>query len=361
MSPSFLKFTMLEQDKKDIIVSRVQDILNERFDSSEKRFMKVRYNRLQFACPYCGDSHGDKHKKRGNIYFKNLTFNCYNAGCNKHTNVLGLFKDFGKSLNNLDILTHFLDYINDNKVTRLSNVNETNSFSLFKEWSIELEDIKKKLSLFELAASPKTTSYIKSRLLTFKSDHFLINKTEDKLFIFNFLPSTTKVIGFQIRNFKGSKKYESFNIEKINEIILGRKIDVDEEDLAELNTYSLYFNVLISDFSKTLTILEGPLDSFFIPNSIALTGLNKSIELLDEIESVRYLFDNDADGIKKMEELLKKRKHVFLWKKLIRDFKIDSPIKDVNDLVLWSHSNRSDAFFKLNNYFTNNPLDIRDV
>lgn len=352
---------MLEQDKKDIIISKVQEILNERFDLPQKRFLKVRYNRLQMACPYCGDSHTDKNKKRGNIYFKNLTYNCYNAGCNKHTNVLGLFKDFGKSLNSLDTLTHLLDYINDNRVTRLSNVNETNSFSLFKEWSIDIEDIKKELKLFELKASPKLTSYVKSRLLTFKEDHFLINQTEDKLFILNFLPNTTRVIGLQIRNFKGSKKYESFNIEKLNEVVFNRKIVVDEEDLAELNTYSLYFNVLIADFSKTLTVLEGPLDSFFVPNSIALTGLNKSLELLDEIDSVRYLFDNDIDGIKKMEELLKQRKYVFMWKKLIRDYKIEVPIKDVNDLVLWSYSSKSDAFFKMNSYFTNNPLDIRDV
>lgn len=352
---------MLEQDKKDIIISKVQDILNERFDSTEKRFLKVRYNRLQMACPYCGDSHTDKNKKRGNVYFKNLTYNCYNAGCNKHTNILGLFKDFGKSLNNLDTLTHLLDYINENKVTKISNVNETNSFSLFKEWSIDLEDIKQKLNLFELNSSPKMLSYIKGRLLQFKDEYFLINKAEDKLFIFNFLPNTKKVIGLQIRNFKGSKKYESFNIEKLNEIIFERKLDIDEEDLAELNTYSLYFNVLNADFSKTLTVLEGPLDSFFIPNSIALTGLNKSLELLDEIDSVRYLFDNDTDGIKKMEELLKQRKFVFMWKKLIRDYKIETPIKDVNDLVLWSYSNKSDAFFKMNSYFTNNPLDIRDV
>lgn len=352
---------MIEQDKKDIIINKVQEILDERFDIKEKRFLKIRYNRLQMACPYCGDSHSDKNKKRGNIFFKNLTYNCYNAGCNKHTNVLGLFKDFGKSLNNLDLLTNFLDYINENKLIRLANVNETNSFSLFKKWSIDIEDIKKNLNLFELRASAKLTSYIKSRFLISNESCFLINTREDKLFILNFLPQTTKVIGLQIRNFKGSKKYESFNIEKLNEIVFDRKIDESEEDLAELNTYSLYFNVLTTDFSKTLTVLEGPLDSFFIPNSIALSGLSKSLDLLDEIESVRYLFDNDNDGIKKMEELLRKRKFVFMWKKIIKDFKIDVPIKDVNDLVIWSYFNKSNAFFKLNSYFTNNPLDIRDV
>jgi len=352
---------MLEQDKREFIIDKLQDILNERFDSSEKRYIKKRQMRLQFACPYCGDSHTDLHKKRGNIYFKNLTFNCYNAGCNKHTNILGLFKDFGKSVNNLDTLSVFLDYIKENKVSRIANVNETHSFSLFRDWSIELSEIKKALNLFEIKDCSKMSSYIKGRMLLHKSEYFLSNETEDKLFIFNFLPGTTKVIGLQLRNFKSSIKYESFNLEKLNEVVYKRVVDVDLEDLAELNAYSLYFNILNSDFSKTLTVLEGPLDSFFIPNSIALTGLNKSLDILDDIDSVRYLFDNDKEGIKKMEELLRTRKYVFMWKKLIKDYKIEDKIKDINDLVLWSYKNKSDAFFKINLYFTNNPLDIRDV
>ena len=38
-------------------------------------------DKLNFACPYCGDSAHDSKKKRGNLYPERGFYKCYNDGC----------------------------------------------------------------------------------------------------------------------------------------------------------------------------------------------------------------------------------------------------------------------------------------
>ena len=51
--------------------------------SNEKRRLLESKERLNFACPYCGDSTDSPRKKRGNLYWNNLHFHCYNCFRNK--------------------------------------------------------------------------------------------------------------------------------------------------------------------------------------------------------------------------------------------------------------------------------------
>ena len=50
-------------------------------------------NRLNFCCPYCGDSK-DAKKKRGNLYVDTLTYKCYNGGCAVFKNLNQFTRDF---------------------------------------------------------------------------------------------------------------------------------------------------------------------------------------------------------------------------------------------------------------------------
>jgi hypothetical protein len=104
----------LKESSKNHIVSLLDSILREQF-TGEKANAKPYLDRINFACPYCGDSHGGTFKKRGNIYWKNLKFHCYNGGCPKpHTTVVDFLKDHGKSFNQKDELIHVLDFIQAN-------------------------------------------------------------------------------------------------------------------------------------------------------------------------------------------------------------------------------------------------------
>jgi hypothetical protein len=351
--------------KRQEITSKVQRILRGNF-SGPKAQEKPFRDRLNFACPYCGDSQ-DSHKKRGNLYWKNLVFHCYN--CSKHTNLVEFFKDHGESITNKDDLILYLDFIRENQVSvSTKEYMELGIFESLRAFSIPLEVVKDKLGLVEPKENLRIEKYLKGRFMHNKLNFFMYDPTEEQVYIFNLTSDMKNTVGWQIRNFKpGREKYISYNIEKINQMVLNRTIELPDEDIVRMNTLSIYFNIALVDFTQPVTIFEGPIDSLICKNSIAISGVDKPTEMFDDIPTVRYLFDNDYPGRKQMEYQLKRRKTVFMWNKLVRDFKVQprlanmKSVKDFNDLLKYCWNTKNDAIKNFDKYFTNNPLDIRSV
>jgi hypothetical protein len=292
-------------------------------------------------------------------------YHCYNGGCgHPHSNFIEFVKDFNESISNLDNLNTFLDYMNNNKYDKytIAAIEEGEIFSKFKEYGIPLDKIKEKYKLKPITECVKLNKYLRGRLLYHRLSDFMANEDEDKLYIFNFLKDDI-VIGWQIRdmNDRTDNKYKSYTIERINDMVLDRKIEEEDDIVMKMNTFSIYFGIIQADFSRDLTILEGPIDSMFVKNSVATAGIDKSMDIFEDVESVRYLLDNDKVGIKAMEGLLRDKKRVFMWKKLLKDYSIKDKIKDVNDLVLYCWRNNIDAIKHIDEYFTSNPLDLLNV
>jgi len=352
----------LTKTKQEEITIKVQRILDSNF-TGPKSSIKPFRDRLNFACPYCGDSH-DPYKKRGNLYWKTLSYHCYNSGCSKkHANLVDFLKDNGQSVSNKEDLIFFLDYIRSHQViVATKDYLELDIFQSLREYSIPLNIIKEKFKLKSVDESFKIEKYLKGRFMHHRLHHFMYDEKEEQLYIFNLTPDLQSTYGWQIRNFKPSReKYISYNIEKINDIVLNKKIEEPEDTIIRMNTLSIYFNISLVDFTKPVTIFEGPIDSFLCKNSIAISGVDKPTEMFDEIPTVRYFFDNDIAGRKAMEAKLKKRKSVFMWNKIVRDFKVQEKVKDFNDLIKYSWKRKNDAARNFDKYFTNNPLDIRQV
>ena len=357
----------ITESQKNQITTRVEQVLRENF-SGPKSEIKFHRDRLNFACPYCGDS-SNAHKKRANIYWKNLIYHCYNDGCGKHTNLVSFLRDYNKAVTNFDDLNFYLDYIRTNQiVVPTKEYLEVNVFQSLKDYSIPLEVVKEKLNLMTVNENLKIEKYLKSRFMHHRLEHFMYSHKSDQLYIFNLTADKKSTVGWQIRNFGYNRtKYVSFNIEKINHLVLDKKIDLPEEEIIKMNTLSLYFGIFYTDFTKPVTIFEGPIDSFLISNSIAITGSDKPTDMFDEINTVRYLFDNDPAGRRVMETKLKRKRKVFMWNKLMKDFRIQprlanmKGIKDLNDLIEYCWKTKNEAVKNLDRYYTNNPLDIRDV
>ena len=355
----------LTQQKIAEISSKVQKVLLERF-SGPKAQLKPFRDRLNFACPYCGDS-SDVHKKRGNIYYKSLSYHCYN--CSKHTNLVEFFKDHNASVTNKDDLIFYLDYIRMNQVVTVTkDYMELDVFENLRKYAIPLSDVKQKMNLVEPKENMRIERYLKGRFMHHKLHYFMYDPKEEQLYIFNLTPDLKSTIGWQIRNFKPTReKYISYNLEKINYLIYDKKIEEADEEMIRMNTLSIYFNILLVDFTKPVTVFEGPIDSFLCSNSLAISGVDKPTEMFDEIPTVRYLFDNDRAGRREMEFKLKRRKNVFMWNKIVRDYKIQprlanmQNVKDFNDLLKYCWNQKNDAIRNYDKYFTNNPLDIRCV
>lgn len=357
----------LADKNREELTIKVQSIVRTVFNGPKSEIRPFR-DRLNFACPYCGDS-TDIHKKRANIYWKNLMYHCFNDGCQKHTNLVSFLKDFDSPISNKEDLSLYLDYIRANKVSfATKEYLEIDVFSSIKEYSIPIETVKQKLRLLHPSQNLKIEKYLKSRFMHHHLDNFLYDPKKNQLYVLNLTPNKQLVTGWQIRNFgEGKTKYVSFNIEKINYLILDRKIEKNEDDIAKMNTMSLYFGIMSTDFTKTVTIFEGPIDSFLVKNSIAITGVDKPTEMFDDISTIRYFFDNDVPGRKTMESKLKKKKKVFMWNQIHKDYKIQprladmKSVKDLNDLFTYCWKTKNDAIKNVDKYFTDNPLDIRAI
>jgi hypothetical protein len=109
---------------------------------------------------------------------------------------------------------------------------------------------------------------------------------------------------------------------------------------ANLDRLSGLFNILNVDMHSPLTIVEGPIDSLCISNAIALQGATKLNDYFDDLQMVRYLFDNDKVGKEHTLKKLKSNKKVFLWGLYIKKMNIKNKVKDINDIVKLNLFNR---------------------
>jgi hypothetical protein len=142
---------------------------------------------------------------------------------------------------------------------------------------------------------------------------FSWNEEKQQLYIFHLIPETTKVLGYQIRNFKYQPKYMTFKLSKIYEDFA---MEVPDE-VYEIDDISTTFGILSLDFSKPVTVFEGPLDAFLYRNSAATCSSN--IDFPIELSTLRYMYDCDKAGKTAAMEKIQKGTPVFLWRKLLAD------------------------------------------
>ena len=121
----------------------------------------------------------------------------------------------------------------------------------------------------------------------------------------------------------------------------------------------MLFGILRVDLGRDFTIFEGPIDALFMNNSIGLTGVKKKIVDFDEIPTARYMLDNDREGKIKMIEKIKNGQKIFLWSKFLEQHRIkNKKIKDLNDLIKFEYKERIGCLDVIDDYFSNDPMDI---
>ena len=355
-----LSFSFSEKQKNvsyDDILSKVQsslqDILNDRHSDWERKKIEPKHGRLNFACPYCGDSSNDSRKKRGNIYLNDgLYFKCYN--CGKYRRIQGFLRDFKISLEADEIVL----------VRELEKKSETLRKSLdpsiflnqenLMEWAIDRDTIEAKHRLVPLDRK-RIQVYLQKRLQP-DMQKFSWNEEREQLYIFHLIPNTNKVLGYQIRNFKAQPKYLTFKLSKIYEDL---GLDVPDEVL-DIDDISTTFGILQLDLGKPVTIFEGPLDSFLYRNSAATCSSN--IDFPISLGNLRYMYDYDRAGKEAAMKKASQGRPVFLWKKLLTDLGILDLNKkmDLTDLLVLC-KRKSLKLPKLSNYFSRDRYDIYDI
>lgn len=335
---------------RESIKSNLQDILNSRFSDHDRRRIDNKINRFNFACPYCGDSHTDAHKKRGNIYTQSCHFKCYN--CGKYRNIEYFLRDFDKELNTEElILSHELNATSKPEQRTMDPMVLHNVDNLLK-WSISRTEIEEAFNLTRIDNS-SIYSYLEKRLQPDLS-RFSWNYEKQQLYIFHLIPNTDQVLGYQIRNFKTSPKYLTYKLSRIY-AELNKDIEITEEIL-EIDEISTAFGILEIDISKPVTVFEGPLDSFLYKNSIATCSSNNESPI--QLSTLRYMYDYDKAGCEAALAKINAGQPVFLWRKLLHDIKLDHTGKkiDLTDLLVLA-KRKNMSLPKLSLYFSSDKYD----
>lgn len=348
----------LTDNIKSGIVDKVESILHRNHNTLEKRRLKQMHQRLNFACPYCGDSTDDDRKKRGNLYWESLSFHCFN--CGKHRDADSFLRDFEEGFEG-DIRVELVKLVRERKKYEVSHIVKFDLFLELDNLSIPKEELFKTLNVYPINERTKRAyAYLKSRLLTQHMECFGFDPRKNLLYVFNLDTSGERVIGYQVRPLgDGDVKYLSYNLERMYKR-LDKTLEFTPEKIDSLNKISMLFGILHLDFARDFTVFEGPIDAMFMRNSIGLTGVRKNVDDFDELDSVRYFFDNDREGIKKIIEKMKIGKRGFMWKKFMTDNKLSRhKIKDLNDLVKVAYKEKNkDIINNINLYFSDNPRDI---
>jgi DNA primase len=143
----------------------------------------------------------------------------------------------------------------------------------------------------------------------FDSEHNL--KPEPRLVI-PFYNESKELIGVQGRSLEANSKVRYITLKK---------------DSVE----KLWYGLWRVNPQETIYITEGPIDSIFLPNAVAMVGAAGDMKLPEKIANseVVYVFDNEKRNkqiCNFMETVMEKGHKILIWP--------DVKVKDINDYVL---------------------------
>lgn len=371
----------------EYIKSILQLIVNKAHAHPDKRFVRDKAGSgWQIACPYCGDSHKNPNKYRGNMNGI-LFYRCFNDGCDKKTHFTSMCADFDITIdgetkrqiydyldeytNNVEslqdeLLENGLNHLIDlDELTECINTNRCESalsdFKPIQPGSAQFYYLVDKRGL-----DPMLFENIYQGLFHVGGDWF------EKVVIY-LNRRGNKILGAQVRNLKEDSKrlFHIYTFEDLYDMV--GKNELSDGQKLMYNKISYYYGILNVDFGKKITIFEGYGDAILWPNSIGLAGVNTDLRLMEDNGlDIRYFYDNDDAGFEKSEEKIKDGYDVFLWGKLFEwvvakknsndpyyHYHRVSDVKDLTQLNIII----PDAYTKLNlvDFFSVDRYDVKYI
>ena len=274
-----------------------------------------------FRCPYCGDSQKNKTKARGYLFkVKNdYVFKCHNCGMGR--TLTNFLKDQNMNLHDRYVMERYREGL-----TGKGTQTKTPSFEfkkpVFKPRQVELEKIS------ELNKEHPAREYLVNRKIE-DLDYFYYcpkfkewtnkqKKTFDNLrqdsarIIIPLRDQDGTMIGFQGRSLfpKAKLRYITVMLDESKPKVFG---------LDRINP------------EETVYVTEGPFDSCFIRNSIAMCGSDVDLRSFDY--RFVYIYDNEPRSREicaKISKTIGYNASVVIWPKNIQQ-------KDINDMILAGH------------------------
>jgi len=296
------------------------------------RFSWKKYNQLATCrCPICGDSKRNKSKTRFYFYEKKGGFfvKCHN--CDFGTTLSKFLEQFDRGIHE--------QYTLEKYRSGTTGRNESEPEYKFSEpkfgkcrtstETVEREPLCVGLSsLSELQEDHPAVAFLLSRQIPRDKHHLLYFAPNFRVWAKTIDPDMQlgneprliipiihegKLIGANCRSFdpKSTSRYITLRKEK-------------SED-------RMWFGLDRVDSTRPVVVVEGPLDSLFLPNAVAIIGLGKCATLPKELGSDPiFALDNEPRNkelVKTMQELVDNKRTLCIWPDTIKE-------KDINEMVL---------------------------
>ena len=296
----------------DLIDSKYVGLISSRL----QKFKKVKPDLYNFRCPICGDSQKNKNKCRGYMYVvkNNTNFKCHNCGASLSLN------NFIKKLDTTLHKQYTLEKFKEGHTGR-NFVSEEPVFEFKKPV------FKKKLDLPKASENDDARKYLEDRKLNpekfyytnkfkewtnTKKQTFDSTYRDEPRIIIPMYDRGKNLIGFQGRSLTpNSVKYITVMLEDEAPKIYGLET-IDEK--------------------LPIYVVEGPFDSTFINNSVALCGSDGDLGYLEGSDII-LVYDNEPRNreiVGRIERCIDRNQKVVIWPNGIIE-------KDINDMIIAGH------------------------
>ena len=293
----------------DLIDSKYIGLVSVRLE----KFKRVKADLYNCRCPICGDSQKNKTKTRGYLYqIKNNTnYKCHNCGVSL---------SFNNFLKQIDPMLH--------KQYSMEKFKEgfTGKNFVVEEPKFEFSKPKftKKLDLPKASEVPVAKEYLEKRKLNPEKFYYAEN----------------------FKKWVNQQKHTFENINKDESRIIIPMYDVDNnligfQGRSIESSYNKYITIMLVDDApkvyglekidsqKPVYIVEGPFDSTFIKNAVAMCGSDIDIRSFGWSDYI-WVFDNEPRNreiINRISKTIDRGDKVVIWPTSIKH-------KDINDLVI---------------------------
>ena len=279
------------------------------------KFKRVKSNLYNFRCPICGDSKKNKNKTRGYIYSvkTNTNFKCHNCGASM---------SFSNFLKHVDAPTHkqySLEKFKEGHTGRNFVVEEP-------DFKFEAPKFKKSLSIPKAFENPRSNGYLTARKLD--SSKFYYAK-KFKKFVNTIKPT------FDDTRYDEERIIIPIYYEKNLIGLQGRSIDPNPVKYITVmfddNAPKIY-GLDDVEKSEAVYVTEGPFDSTFIRNAIAMCGADADVRRWG-INNPVWIYDNEPRNreiVNRIERTINNGGRVVIFPSSIDE-------KDINDMVIAGH------------------------
>ena len=297
----------------DLVDSKYIGLVSSRL----QKFKRVKADLYNFRCPICGDSQKHKNKARGYFYQvkTNTNYKCHNCGASLS------FNNFLKQIDPTLHKQYTMEKFRDGHTGKNFVVDEP-------EFNFKKPVFKKQIDLPKASEVPIAKEYLEKRMIdptkfyftkkfkqwvnTQKRTFDTIGRDESRIII-PMYDTDRNLIGFQGRSL--GPNYVKYITIMLND-----------------DAPKIYGLDKIND-SEPIYITEGPFDSTFVENSVAMCGSDIDIRTFGWSNYI-WIYDNEPRNreiVTRLSKTIDRGDKVIIWPSQVDD-------KDINDMVLSGHN-----------------------